>query len=207
MTIRMSEIMGRVPRMRKVAHNPRNYLDCTQDPPESLYTKLGVVPGDDDADGNPTWEDHQPLREELRFTVKEGAHWETKLTFCYTVDVVVLRRRVARMRHLSIQMSVPGALTRGQLNADVGPFMEQLDPVLKLFFPLAPKIAAPSPRALDPVPVARTEEGMKQGNVVYRTPILFDFFVDHEDPERLFREETQQKRKKVQLYGPRGEPL
>lgn len=201
--IKLSEIMGRVPRMRKHAHEPRNFIDCTLDPPDSLYLKTGLVLDEDEE-----WVDHQPLLDELRFTVKEGAHWETKLTFCYTVDVVVLKRRVARMKHLSVQMSVPGQLTRGQLNAGgAEEFLQQLEPIIKLFFPLTPEVATAAPRALDPIPVARDEDNMKRGNVVFRTPILFDFFVDHDDPSRLFREQQAQAKPKVQLYGPRGEKL
>lgn len=205
--IRMSEIMGRIPLMRRIAHDPRNFIDCAVDPPESIYTKVGWVPklvDRSEEEGGPIekWVE-APLKDHLRFTVKEGEHWETKLTFCYSVDIVVLRRRVARLQSLSIQMSLPGHHQRGELNLAHSDFMAQLEPIVVLFFPLAPKVAH-RVDAKDPIPISR--EG--HGNVVYRTPVVFSFFVDHEDPERLFREQVQQQpRKKVQLYGPRGEKL
>ncbi len=126
--------------------------------------------------------------------------WETKLVFTYTCDVLPDGRT---MRHLSVQMSVPGIVTTGELNVNQDLLLGNFEPIVKLYFPMHPAVAA-SMRAAAPVPIVNNAQSKSDAVIHHRTPVLADFFVDHNANAVLPPPEP---RKKVRLLGPDGRPL
>lgn len=98
--------------------------------------------------------------------------WETRIKYTYSVDVLADGRA---LRHLSMQISVPGEIHQGQLNQVKEHLATQLDGVGHTFFPLDSSVGF-NMRALAPIPVV---DPTGERNVHFRTPVSFHFTADH----------------------------
>lgn len=101
-------------------------------------------------------------------------NWETAVKFSYSVDV----REGRGVRHLSVQVSVPGFLTQGEVTSSAPALLELLDAPVRMFFPLVDDLRY-HVTALAPVPIVDARVAAKDRNVHYRTPVAFHFLVDH----------------------------
>jgi len=101
-------------------------------------------------------------------------NWETQVKFCYSVDV----RDGRGVRHLSVQVSVPGYLTQGEVTGAAPQLLQLLDDPVRMFFPLAEGIRYQI-TALAPIPVVDARQDPRNRNVHHRTPVVFHFLVDH----------------------------
>ena len=137
-------------RMREFAHDPEHWI----------LVYLGENPG---------------MFPELRYREKLPA-WETAIIFHYSVDVLADGRAFS---HLSIQISVPGKLAQGVVNANVRAFLEELSPLVGAFLPFAEEVGHRM-IASPPVPVVSSLDGA-DANVHFRTPVTFHFTVVREE--------------------------
>lgn len=113
---------------------------------------------------------------DLRFVLKEPS-WGTSLVFTYCVEVNHPGWPSGhRLRHLSIQLSIRGEVTQGQLQAAREELLAGYLPMVRCFFPLADALGVEL-FADAPVPVVDPREG-KEGNVHMRTPVVAHFIQD-----------------------------
>ena len=101
-------------------------------------------------------------------------NWETQVRFEYSVDV----RNGRGVRHLSVQLSVPGHLTQGEVNAAAPSLLPLFDAGVRMFFPLVDNIRYQIVAAA-PIPVVDARQAPRDRNVHHRTPVTFHFLVDH----------------------------
>jgi len=174
--VKLDEPLSKVAiRLKQIAHDPANWV----------YLSRGerVEQKKIEADGELV-----PLLPLVRYSMRfEG--WETRITFIYSVDVVPVPvsqsgddAEESPHRHLQIQMSIPQQLTQGELNlalSDPKGLMALLTPLVSLFFPMHDHIKMNS-KAHAPIPVRDARQGTK-GNVHFRTPVSFHFFVGLND--------------------------
>jgi len=92
-------------------------------------------------------------------------------------------RRV-QVRHLCVQISVPGHVTQGIVNVGKLDFLEFFSPMVKVFFPLHESLKA-TLMAHQPVPIVDQRASKGDDVVAFRTPISAHFVVDVNDVESL----------------------
>lgn len=100
--------------------------------------------------------------------------WETSVKFVYSVDV----RDGRGTRHLSVQISVPGHLSQGEVTMAAPTLLEIFDRPVRCFFPLTEGIRYQI-IASAPIPVVDPRSPPSERNVHYRTVVTFHFVVDH----------------------------
>lgn len=112
--------------------------------------------------------------------------WETALLFVYTIDVVTPTDGSAKrtMRHLSVQFSVPAAVTQGLLNLEKDGVLEFLAPMVVPWFPLHSHVMAHL-IAHPPVPIGDVRLPKPERNVTFRTPIVAHFVAAIDDVSLL----------------------
>lgn len=147
----------------------------------------------------PLWVDVPDLTEYLvhRYKLVEN---DTRVTLIYTVDEV--DERV--VRHFTIQLTVLGKIAQGELLAAQGGLLEALAPLVGVFLPAArlgvgvgtsARAGAPWPVVDGAMPVQLRAQGWK-------TPVVFDFVMDHD-----LKEPDAAPKTKARLYGPDGSLL
>ncbi len=137
-------------RMVAFAHDPEHYLRPARgESPDRTYPA------------------HLVLRLKL-------PNWETQVKFSYSVDV----RDGVGVRHLSAQISVPGSLSQGEVNAGAPSLLELFDGAVRCFFPLVEGIRYQIVAAA-PIPVVDARQAPRDRNVHFRTPVTFHFLADH----------------------------
>jgi len=132
--------------------------------------------------------------------------WDTKITVVYSVDDLpewnldcTFEERLAelegnldalndglprrKVRHLSIQISIPGNFTTAQVRM-VPEFLQWYEPMVKVFFPLHEQIRA-TLIAHPAVPVVDKRAAHGHNPVTFRTPLLANFVVDLNDMTAL----------------------
>lgn len=105
--------------------------------------------------------------------------WETILVYTYSVDVLA---DGAHHRHLSIQFSVPGEVTQGEVNAYKRKLLELVSPMVRLFFPMHDEVESRL-FVSAPVPVVDSRDGRRGGNLHFRTPTHLHFSVPWDGPK------------------------
>jgi hypothetical protein len=165
----VDDLVNAIHYQRIVAHHDRNHLNVTVG--ETLEGRQGWIPNPADPEG--MW-----IRGELKRALVHVAQlpsWPTHAVFSYTVDQCFdSARRVRRVRHLSITMSVPILTTTAELRPIKDAFLSRTFPVemLGLWFPDAEGVLSVI-RAGDPAP---DQEG------TIWTPVTVHFYVDHDNP-------------------------
>lgn len=130
---------------------------------------------------------------------------DTRAAIVYTVDVVPPGMSVSgTQRHLSIQITVPGQVTQGELANVQDQLLAGLDGIVGVFLPaarLGVEVVAGA-RAGEPWEVVDPSKPIEIRAKTWKTPVVFDFMMSH---ELLVNREKP--KKKVQLYGPNGQPV
>ena len=140
-------------RMRAFAHQPEHYIRVF----EGAHGPAEHV--------------ERLYRDTLVYRQKQEG-WETRIRYTYSVDVLANGRAV---RHLCVQISVPGQITQGEINLVKDHLAAQMDGIAKTFFPLDTDVGFVA-RALAPIPVV---DNTGERNVHFRTPVGFHFTADH----------------------------
>lgn len=125
---------------------------------------------------------------------------QTRMTITFTVDVPETRP----LRHLSLQVTVPGQLTQGLVTGHEAELASMHEGIVLLFFPAAALGSGigVGVRVGDAWQVIDPNKPKELRAQTWKTPVVFDYVLDHEleaipiGPKR-----------KVQLYGPDGRPL
>jgi hypothetical protein len=207
--------------MRIVAHHPPNWVT----PPRNIYGWEEAVPDPDDPDApttrRRTFDGWVPVDSEHDGTVRleDDQRWtfvpdlklwlvrnyllvehQTRIVFTYTVDAPAGMRP---MRHLSVQLVVPGRLGQGDLERVKVPLLQQQEPIVLTFFPAAALGVGvrAGMRAGDPWEVVDASMPRNIRAKHWKTPVVFDFGMDHDLGA------SAQPRPRVRLYGPGGEPV
>jgi hypothetical protein len=105
---------------------------------------------------------------------------ESIIVLTYAVDLVREGPNLRRLRHLQVQMSVPGVVKQGELNEPnvVKMLLELYQPIVKLFFPLHDHIKHKLSASV-PVPIVNGLDS--RDPVHHRTPVSAHFVVDMDD--------------------------
>ena len=195
--------------MRAIAHRPENFLRVVtidgKPIRETIKTKLVVL----DDEGNTG-----PGAKHLRW-VHRLPQWETGISYEYAIEVQPLPDGTEQcLRHLTICISVPRHMTKGELNMPLGPeagdkagmsvkasLLPLYEPQVQVFYPMHQAVRF-SMHALTPVPVVNKNE--PGAPVTFRTPVVLHAIVDHHDVGGMVPGTTP---KRVTLYGADGRPL
>lgn len=213
-------------RMREIAHDSRNWIraprsiygwsgpadpeqpeltagrhyDCDGWVPVTLY-QGGLVEGEEQVDAQGIrWIQVPDLSVYLvaRYLLVEH---QTRTTITYTVDVPQGRP----LRHLSLQVTVPGQLTQGQITDHESELAGMHEGLVLQFMPAAALGMGirVSVRVGDPWPVVDPEKPLAIRVQTWKTPVCFDYVLDHE----LVEAPGPGPKRRVQLFGPDGRPL